>query len=189
MTNRHRGEVSLTLGAERFALRLSLQALPKSKRLWARAICRGSASASPAGGSRRGISLRCSALRSAAGVRSSRMTSRQPDWCGGSASCRGGLVRPLRDLLRWGRQVAPSRAVAGSARSPARAFLWSEAMALGFGLLRLSPDAFWAMTLPELAGRSSRPAWRNRPSDAPDGETFHALMRLFPDERTNAHDG
>ena len=27
MTNRHRGEVSLNLGAERFALRLSLQAL------------------------------------------------------------------------------------------------------------------------------------------------------------------
>jgi uncharacterized phage protein (TIGR02216 family) len=62
-------------------------------------------------------------------------------------------------------------------------------MALGFGLLRLSPEAFWSMTLPELAaalrgirGEAGLPA-------APEVESLRMLMRLFPDERTNAHDG
>ncbi len=62
-------------------------------------------------------------------------------------------------------------------------------MALGFGLLRLSPDAFWAMTMPELAAALRGLRGETGLPDAPDGETFHALMRLFPDERTNAHDG
>ena len=30
-------------------------------------------------------------------------------------------------------------------------FPWEEAMALGLGALRLAPDIFWRLTLPELA--------------------------------------
>ncbi len=62
-------------------------------------------------------------------------------------------------------------------------------MALGFGLLRLSPDAFWSMTLPELAAALRGLRGETGHPDAPDGETFHALMRLFPDERSQFHDG
>lgn len=51
-------------------------------------------------------------------------------------------------------------------------------MAFGFGRLRLSPDAFWAMTPLELAaaagpGRSA--------AEAPDRSALTALMARFPD--------
>jgi len=62
--------------------------------------------------------------------------------------------------------------------SPAR-FPWAEAMTLGLGRLRLAPDRFWRLTLPELAAaaRAFQPA-----TDAPmvRGE-LAALMTRFPD--------
>ena len=58
-------------------------------------------------------------------------------------------------------------------------FPWEEAMALGLGALRLAPDIFWRLTLPELAAaaRVLQPA-----GDAAMGRS--ALDRLivrYPD--------
>jgi len=51
-------------------------------------------------------------------------------------------------------------------------------MGIGLGLLRLSPDAFWRLTLPELAAMAELmfPAER-----APSRRTFAELMKRFPD--------
>lgn len=51
-------------------------------------------------------------------------------------------------------------------------------MGLGLGVLRLSPEAFWRMTLPELAAVAETifPAER-----APSRGKFAELMGRFPD--------
>lgn len=59
------------------------------------------------------------------------------------------------------------------------AFPWDEAMAAGFGLLRLSPDAFWAMTPREFA-TALRP-YGVGDADAPDRAALEQLMALYPD--------
>jgi uncharacterized phage protein (TIGR02216 family) len=58
-------------------------------------------------------------------------------------------------------------------------FPWTQAMQFGFGVLHLSPDAFWRMTPRELAhaiavvrGRAPAPIERG---------DFDALMKKFPD--------
>lgn len=51
-------------------------------------------------------------------------------------------------------------------------------MAAGFGLLRLSPQAFWAMTPRELE-RAASVLFPRAP--APRREQLHDLMRAFPD--------
>ncbi len=53
-------------------------------------------------------------------------------------------------------------------------------MAFGMGVLRLSPDAFWGMTLKEMAAvvRGSAPE-----RDGLGREGFAALMRRYPDSR------
>jgi uncharacterized phage protein (TIGR02216 family) len=58
-------------------------------------------------------------------------------------------------------------------------FAWDEAIGFGLGILRLSPDAFWAMTPRELAlaieaasGRSAAPIER---------AALAELMQRFPD--------
>jgi uncharacterized phage protein (TIGR02216 family) len=62
---------------------------------------------------------------------------------------------------------------------PAAAFPWREAMAFGFGVLRLSSDQFWRLSPRELAaavrGRCGEPAepMRRRELDA--------LLARFPD--------
>ena len=60
-----------------------------------------------------------------------------------------------------------------------RAFPWDEAMSFGFGVLRLAPDAFWALTPRELAA-----AYQSVNGDT--GETLRPdlarLLALFPDE-------
>lgn len=48
-------------------------------------------------------------------------------------------------------------------------------MALGLSRLRLPPDVFWALTLPELAAMAGGP----RGGMTRDG--LEALMRRFPD--------
>ncbi|MCB1447687.1 MAG: phage tail assembly chaperone [Rhizobiaceae bacterium] len=58
-------------------------------------------------------------------------------------------------------------------------FPWDAALHFGLGLLRLAPDAFWALSLRELMamGGGSRAA-------APmDRTALAALMRRWPDRR------
>lgn len=58
-------------------------------------------------------------------------------------------------------------------------FPWEGAMALGLGTLRLAPDVFWRMTLPELAAaaRAARPR-----GDAPMArEELERLAERYPD--------
>lgn len=65
-----------------------------------------------------------------------------------------------------------------AARS-AQPFPWHEAMGFGLGVLRLPPDAFWAMTPRELAAaidavRGARPSPLDR-------SAFNDLLRRYPD--------
>lgn len=54
-------------------------------------------------------------------------------------------------------------------------------MAMGFGLLRLSPQAFWAMTPREFERAASTLA---RAADgAPRRDDLLALMQAFPDKQ------
>jgi uncharacterized phage protein (TIGR02216 family) len=64
-------------------------------------------------------------------------------------------------------------------KSNAAPFPWERAMAIGLGVLRLSPEQFWRMTPREfaaaLAGLYGEPA-------APiDRASFEALAARFPD--------
>ncbi|MBO6634906.1 rcc01693 family protein [Parvibaculum sp.] len=58
-------------------------------------------------------------------------------------------------------------------------FPWEEAMTLGLGTLRLAPETFWRMTLPELAAaaRALRPEMQGAMAR---GE-FDVLMTRYPD--------
>ncbi|MCC0012901.1 MAG: phage tail assembly chaperone [Rhodobiaceae bacterium] len=49
-------------------------------------------------------------------------------------------------------------------------------MHLGFGVLKLSPQAFWRMTLSEISAATHPPS-----ASPPDAKTLHALMRQYPD--------
>jgi len=61
-------------------------------------------------------------------------------------------------------------------------FPWAAAMTAGFGLLRLSPASFWAMTPRELGYATG--ALFPAPGPAPGRHDVEALMRRFPDEET-----
>ncbi|MCZ8375035.1 MAG: phage tail assembly chaperone [Beijerinckiaceae bacterium] len=56
---------------------------------------------------------------------------------------------------------------------------WGELLAFGLGRLRLSPDAFWAMSLPEF--RAAALGLFGPPAFPPDRAALDALMRQFPD--------
>lgn len=65
-------------------------------------------------------------------------------------------------------------------------FPWTEAMQFGFGVLRLSPAAFWSMTPRELAhaiGVSRTPS-----AEPIDRVGLDALMQRFPDRSARAND-
>ena len=67
-----------------------------------------------------------------------------------------------------------------------RPFPWNAAMQFGFGVLRLSPQAFWQMTPRELAQavigvRGVRPAPIDRAA-------FDALMQRYPDREGEPHE-
>ncbi|MCB8836095.1 phage tail assembly chaperone [Aurantimonas sp. VKM B-3413] len=70
-------------------------------------------------------------------------------------------------------RAAPADGAAGAA------FPWDEAMALGIGLMGLSPAEFWTMTPRELAAA----AIPHLPAHvgAPGRDDLAALMRRFPD--------
>ena len=68
--------------------------------------------------------------------------------------------------------------------SGATPFPWDEAIGLGLGVLRLSPDAFWRMTPRELGACPARahkgalvPPDRTRVPDRSDDEVSRCLMR------------
>jgi uncharacterized phage protein (TIGR02216 family) len=65
----------------------------------------------------------------------------------------------------------------------AREFPWDQVMAMGFGLLRLSPKTFWAMTPREFERAMS--VFSRRAEEAPRREDLAALMRVFPDTPEN----
>lgn len=58
-------------------------------------------------------------------------------------------------------------------------FPWRRAMTIGFGVLRLSSDAFWRMTPRELAAALDAPGMSAAP--AMDRAGFEALRSRFPD--------
>ncbi|MFG1419583.1 rcc01693 family protein [Xanthobacter sp. V0B-10] len=64
------------------------------------------------------------------------------------------------------------------------AFPWAEAMGLGLGILRLSPDAFWRMTPRELACAAGALAPRAAP--ALGRADLADLMARFPDAPAGA---
>lgn len=59
-------------------------------------------------------------------------------------------------------------------------FPWDQVMAMGFGLLRLSPHAFWAMTPREFERAAS--VLTRTGGQAPRREDMLALMQAFPDK-------
>jgi len=58
---------------------------------------------------------------------------------------------------------------------------WSELMKFGFGYLKLSPDAFWKMTLRELdsAIEWSFPSLQGH--SVPNAENLRELISIYPD--------
>jgi uncharacterized phage protein (TIGR02216 family) len=62
-------------------------------------------------------------------------------------------------------------------------FPWEAAMQFGFGVLRLSPRAFWAMTPRELA--MAVIAVRGHATAPIDRGGLDALMQRFPDEEAH----
>lgn len=61
-----------------------------------------------------------------------------------------------------------------------RPFPWAEAMAIGLGVLRLSPRDFWAMTPVELA-RAISGLTGGSPAVPMTRDSLAALMARFPD--------
>ena len=61
-----------------------------------------------------------------------------------------------------------------------RPFPWAEAMAIGLGVLRLSPREFWAMTPVELA-RAISGLTGGAPTTPMTSDSLAALMARFPD--------
>lgn len=59
---------------------------------------------------------------------------------------------------------------------------WPDLMALGLGELALSPEAFWAMTLPELRAALIG-KYGIGPSMSISQNTFDHLLQTFPDQK------
>lgn len=60
-------------------------------------------------------------------------------------------------------------------------FPWEEAMTLGLGTLRIPPETFWRMTLPELAAAAR--AVRSDARKAMGRGELAEMMRRFPDDQ------
>jgi uncharacterized phage protein (TIGR02216 family) len=61
------------------------------------------------------------------------------------------------------------------------AFPWSDAMRLGFGVLKLSSKEFWGLTPRELAAAFE--ALSGTRPGAPDRDRLRQMMERFPDGR------
>ena len=64
---------------------------------------------------------------------------------------------------------------------PSSRFPWENAMTIGMGLLRLPPETFWRMTLPELSAAACVIGRENRSKI--DRHQFEDLMTRFPDNK------
>jgi len=69
--------------------------------------------------------------------------------------------------------VSPAQAASS------QAFPWEEAMALGLGVLRWNPDAFWRATPRELI--AAYEGLRGGSREKPGREDLARLMQAFPD--------
>lgn len=58
-------------------------------------------------------------------------------------------------------------------------FPWDEAMTIGLGRLRLTPETFWRMTLPELAAAAR--ALHPERSSSIDRTGLQKLIQTYPD--------
>jgi uncharacterized phage protein (TIGR02216 family) len=56
-------------------------------------------------------------------------------------------------------------------------------MGVGLGLLRLSPSAFWAMSMPEFTAVASTLLGHSPGADAPSRFALSELMQRYPDHR------
>ncbi|MEX0345042.1 MAG: rcc01693 family protein [Rhizobiaceae bacterium] len=75
-----------------------------------------------------------------------------------------------------------------AAAGQSEAFPWDDVLAVGLGLLRLSPSEFWSLTTREFAALAQG---LNCGMTSPlERQEFQSLMREFPDEppRRNFHD-
>jgi uncharacterized phage protein (TIGR02216 family) len=59
-------------------------------------------------------------------------------------------------------------------------FPWERALAIGLGVLRLSPEQFWKMTPREFA--AALRGLHGEPDAPLDRATFDALVARFPDQ-------
>lgn len=62
---------------------------------------------------------------------------------------------------------------------PWQAFPWEDAMALAFGILRWSPDAFWRATPRELI--AAHRGLTGGPAPAAGRDDLRRMMAAFPD--------
>lgn len=69
----------------------------------------------------------------------------------------------------------------GKAPSSSTGIPFDEMMAFGLGVLRLSPDAFWAMSLAELRAAIRGHRGEAGAPDPLDRACLTNLMNLFPD--------
>jgi uncharacterized phage protein (TIGR02216 family) len=70
--------------------------------------------------------------------------------------------------------------VSAAPLAPPEAFPWDDAMALGLGVLRWSPDAFWRATPRELMAAYDGLSGRRRAEPAGRAD-LKRLMEAFPD--------
>ncbi|MGX1196924.1 rcc01693 family protein [Parvibaculum sp. MBR-TMA-1.3b-4.2] len=63
---------------------------------------------------------------------------------------------------------------------PSSRFPWENAMTIGMGLLRLPPETFWRMTLPEL---SAAAGMVNNAQGSITREELAELAAMFPDRQ------
>lgn len=82
------------------------------------------------------------------------------------------------------RMVDANSADASMGNAAPKPFPWAAALHFGLGLLRLSPDCFWALSLREFVALGG--ALRPRP--ALDRATLAALMRRWPDGDQSNHE-
>lgn len=61
-------------------------------------------------------------------------------------------------------------------------FPWARAMQFGFGVLRLGPTEFWALTPRELAAAIEAVEHKTRPGTSPERQSLAALMAAYPDK-------
>jgi len=67
-------------------------------------------------------------------------------------------------------------------KSDVAPFPWDRAMAIGLGVLRLSPDQFWRMTPREFA--AALRGLYGEPAARIDRASFDELAKRFPDRKS-----